>query len=101
MSLSKWRADCDGVFDKVSRQLERREQLCSRVASGQVGVAELVLAEDPEPLVSETKLLSLLDCVEGLGKVPARKLLGEKQNLKVGQFSRQELQQLMEGASLV
>lgn len=95
MGLSKWQADCDGVFSKVSRQLEQREQLCSRLSGGKVELAELVLATDPEPQVMETKLLTLLDCLEGLGKVPARKLLGEKQNLKVSQFSRQELEQLM------
>lgn len=96
MGLSKWRADCDGVFAKISRQLEQREELCSRLAGSHIKLAELVLAADAEPQVSQTKLLTLLDCVEGLGKVPARKLLGEKQNLKVAQFSRQELQQLMD-----
>ena len=55
----------------------------------------LLLDNPPGKVLASYKLLMLLDAMPGVGKVPARKLLGERQNWKVHQFSPAELAEIV------
>jgi len=56
----------------------------------------LLLEKDLSQAELETKLLTVLDSLPELGKVPARKILQERQSWRIGQFSKQELSDIVQ-----
>ena len=92
---ASWQSQCEQVFAKVARQLHAREQLCAEMEAGEVSLRSLLLDNPPSEVLASYKLLMLLDAMPGVGKVPARKLLGERHSWKVRQFSPAELTELV------
>ena len=92
---ASWQSQCEQVFAKVAQQLHAREQLCTEMEAGEVSLRSLLLDNPPSEVLASYKLLTLLDAMPGVGKVPARKLLGERQNWKVHQFAPAELAEIV------
>ncbi len=95
-AISNWQADCEKIFEKVRQQLQQRDELCSRIVSGELALQTLLLEKDLSQAELETKLLTVLDSLPELGKVPARKILQERQSWRIGQFSKQELSDIVQ-----
>ena len=86
------------VFDKVALHIQARERLCGKISTGEIALRTLLQGSPISKVLAGYKLLMLLDAMPGLGKVPARRLLGDRQAWKVGEFTLAELGRLVSEA---
>ena len=69
---------------------EQRDGLKAGIGSGEMLLGEILKRKDAEEGIADIKLLSLMDCVPGLGKVRGRRLLGDlgwTETVKLGELS--------------
>ena len=95
---SKWPPEYEAVFDKAAQVREQRDGLKAGIDSGKVLLGEILGRADAEEGFADIKLLSLMDCVPGLGKVRGRRLLGDlrwAETMKLGELSGEQQGELL------
>ena len=69
---------------------EQRNGLKTGIESGEMLLGEILRRAEADGGIADIKLLSLMDCVPGLGKVRGRRLLGDlgwTETVKLGELS--------------
>ena len=95
---SKWPPEYEAVFAKAAEVRSQRDQLKGGIGSGETLLGEVLGRADAEEGFGGIKLLSLMDCVPGLGKVRGRRLLGDlgwAETMKLGELSGGEQGELL------
>ena len=95
---SEWRAECEAVFAKAAGVREQREEFKAGIDNGELLLGEAFSRSDAEEGIADIKLLSLMDCVPGLGKVRGRRLLGNlgwAETVKLGELTEQHRRELL------
>lgn len=72
---SDWQAEYEAVFAKAAEVRGQREKLKAGIDNGELLLGEVLRRVGAEEGIGNIKLLSLMDCVPGLGKVRGRRLL--------------------------
>lgn len=95
---SEWQAECEAVFAKAAEVREQREELKAGIGNGELLLGEALSRSEAEEGVADIKLLSLMDCVPGLGKVKGRRLLGDlgwTETVKLGEVAEEQRRELL------
>lgn len=95
---SEWRAECEAVFAKAAEVREQREELKAGIGNGELLLGEAFSRSEAEEGIADVKLLSLMDCVAGLGKVRGRRLLGDlgwAETVKLGEVAEEQRRELL------
>ena len=77
---------------------EQRDGLKAGIGSGEMLLGEILKRKDAEEGIADIKLLSLMDCIPGLGKVRGRRLLGDlgwTETVKLGELSGEQQEELL------
>ena len=77
---------------------EQRNGLKTGIESGEMLLGEILKRTDADGGIAGIKLLSLMDCVPGLGKVRGRRLLGDlgwAETMKLGEMSGEQQGELL------
>lgn len=96
---SEWQAGYEAVFAKASEVREQREKLKAGIGNGELLLGEALSRSEAEENIADIKLLSLMDCVPGLGKVRGRRLLGNlgwAETVKLGELAEEQQRELLE-----
>ena len=87
---SEWPAEYEAVFAQAAQVREQRDGLKAGIGSGEMLLREVLGRADADEGIADIKLLSLMDCIPGLGKVRGRRLLGDlewAETVKLGELS--------------
>ena len=77
---------------------EQRDGLKADINSGEMLLGEILRRIDADGGIADIKLLSLMDCVPGLGKVRGRRLLGDlgwAETMKLGELASKQQKELL------
>jgi len=86
----EWPAEYSSVFTKAAEVRNQRDGLKAGIGSGEMLLGEVLGKADADEGIADIKLLSLMDCIPGLGKVRGRRLLGDlewAETVKLGELS--------------
>ena len=95
---SEWPAEYEAVFAKAAEVRGRRENLKAGIGNGEMLLGEVLDRAEAEEGIADIKLLSLMDCVQKLGKVKGRRLLGDlgwAETVKLGQLASEQQEELL------
>ena len=95
---SEWPHEYEAVFAKAAEVREQRDGLKAGINSGEMLLGEILRRIDADGGIADIKLLSLMDCVPGLGKVRGRRLLGDlgwAETVKLGELAGKQQKELL------
>ena len=96
--MSDWPAEYEAVFAKAAEVRGQRDGLKAGINSGEMLLGEVLGKADADEGIADIKLLSLVDCIPGLGKVRGRRLLGDlgwAETVKLGELGSKQQGELL------
>lgn len=65
------------ALEKAARARQKRAEVKEQLKSGRLTLADLLAQGDADDMVGKLKVVSMLESLPGVGKVRARRLMGE------------------------